>query len=95
MNIKEEYEQKTEAKLNELHAEIEKLRAKADNVEADAKLKYKVEIEKLSVIKEDFSQKLTALKEAGNSNWEKRKSDIEKLTSAMEGTLKSIISKFQ
>ncbi|MFT7879790.1 MAG: hypothetical protein ABXS91_05275 [Sulfurimonas sp.] len=95
MNIKEEYEQKTEAKLNELNAEIEKLKAKADKVEADAKIKYKEEIEKLSIIKEDFSQKLTALKEAGSSSWEKRKSDIEKLTSALEGTLKSVISKFQ
>jgi archaellum component FlaC len=95
MNLQEEYEQKAQAKLNELKAEIEKLRAKAQGAEADARITYKKEIEKLNILKDDFSQKLEALKEAGSSSWYELKSEMEKLTSSVEKTLKSVISKFQ
>ncbi|GIT97818.1 hypothetical protein [Sulfurovum sp. TSL1] len=95
MNLQEEYEQKAQAKLNELKAEIEKLQAKAQGAEADAKIKYKKEIEKLSILKDDFSKKLEALKEAGSSSWYEMKSEMEKLSSTVESTLRSVISKFQ
>lgn len=95
MNLQEEYEKKMQAKLNELKAEIEKLQAKAEGAEADAKIKYQKEIEKLSMLKDDFSKKLEALKEAGSSSWSEMKSEMEKLNSTVESTLKSVISKFQ
>lgn len=95
MNLQEEYEKKAQAKLSELKAEIKKLQAKAEGAEADAKIKYQKEIEKLSMLKDDFSKKLEALKEVGSSSWSEMKSEMEKLSSTVESTLKSVISKFQ
>lgn len=95
MNSREEYEQKAHRKLNELKSEIEKLRSRAEISEADEKIKYKEEIEKLNIIKDLFSEKMTTIKNASNSSWEEMKSDMEKLNSSVDDTLRSVISKFQ
>lgn len=95
MNIREVYEQKVQVMLDELNAEIDKLKAKEDKAEADTKIKYSEEIKKLSIMQDQFSKKLTELKDAGDSTWEELKSDIEKLSGLVESTLRSAISKFQ
>ena len=95
MNTREEYEQKAQAKLNALNAEINKLKIKAAEAEADAKIQYTQEVDKLSFIKNQLSEKLTKLKDAGKSDWEDTKSDFEKLSNSAENTLRSVISKFQ
>ena len=95
MNIREVYEQKVQVMLDELNAEIDKLKAKEDKAEADTKIKYSEEIKKLSIMQDQFSKKLTELKDAGDSIWEELKTDIEKLSSLVESTLRSAISKFQ
>ena len=47
MGMKEAYEKKLQAQLDEWGAEIDKLKAKADKAEADAQLDYYKEIEEL------------------------------------------------
>ena len=63
MSIKEEYEQKLQAQLDEWSAEIEKLKAKVDNAEADTQLKYYKQIEEIrSMQEESAANKLVELK---------------------------------
>jgi len=64
--MKKQYEQKLQAQLDEWSAEIDKLKAKANNMEADAKIEYEREIEKLNSIKESLSDKLAEIKESGD-----------------------------
>jgi len=45
MSLKDAYVQKLQAKSDEWHAEIDKLKAKADSAKADAKIEYYKQIE--------------------------------------------------
>ena len=47
MSMKEAYEQKQQAQLNEWDAQIKKLKAKADMAEADAQFEYYKQIKEL------------------------------------------------
>ncbi len=64
MSMKEAYEQKLQAQLDEWRAEIDKLKAKADNAEADAQVEYYKQIEELHSMQESATNKLDELKDA-------------------------------
>ena len=69
MSMKESYEKKLEAKLDELSAEIDKLKAKAKQTEADTELEYYKHIEELKTMQENARTKLNELKVASNDAW--------------------------
>jgi hypothetical protein len=77
MGMKEAYEKKLQAQLDEWGAEIDKLKAKADKAEADAQLDYYKEIEELRTNQEVANKKLSELKEASEDAWEDLKAGIE------------------
>ncbi|MCJ7685048.1 MAG: coiled coil domain-containing protein, partial [Desulfobacteraceae bacterium] len=65
MSMKEAYQQKLEAQLDEWNVEIDKLKAKADKAEAEAQIQYYKQIEDMRVKQKAAREKLTELKEAG------------------------------
>jgi vacuolar-type H+-ATPase subunit I/STV1 len=77
MGMKEEYEQKLQAQLNEWSAEINKLKAKADGAEADAQLEYYKKIEGLQAMQESVNNKLAELKDASDDAWVDLKAGID------------------
>ena len=77
MSAREAYQQKLEAKLNETKADIDKLKAKADSAQADAKLEMYEDIERLRKREERVQAKLIELGEAGESAWEDVKAGAE------------------
>ena len=95
MNMKEAYEQKLQAKLDEWGAEIDKLKAKADNAEADAQLEYYKRIEELRTMQESATNKLAELKDAGDDAWEDLKAGIESAWDSLGSALKSATSRFK
>lgn len=70
MSMKKAYEEKLQAQLDEWNAEIEKLKAKADKAEADAKIEYYEQIEKLREQQQEAQAKLNELRRAGEDAWE-------------------------
>jgi hypothetical protein len=62
MNRKEAYQKKLQAQLDEWSAEIDKLKAKADNAEADAQIEYYKQIEALRTMLKSADSKLTELR---------------------------------
>ena len=62
MGLKESYEQKLQAQLDEWSAKIDNLKAKADKAEADAHLEYYKEIEELRSMQDEASKKIEELK---------------------------------
>jgi vacuolar-type H+-ATPase subunit I/STV1 len=95
MGMKEEYEQKLQAQLNEWSAEINKLKAKADGAEADAQLEYYKKIEGLQAMQESVNNKLAELKDASDDAWVDLKAGIDSARDSLGNALKSAASRFK
>jgi uncharacterized coiled-coil DUF342 family protein len=95
MSTKDAYKQKLQAQLSEWNAEIEKLRAKADNAEADARIEYQKQIEELRSMHETASAKLAELKGASDDAWEDLKVGIDRASSSLSEALKAAKSRFK
>mgnify|MGYP006309054223 CR=1 FL=1 len=95
MSMKESYEKKLQAQLDEWDAEINKLKAKADKAQADAQLEYYEKVEELRMMQEAARAKLTELREAGDDAWEDLKAGLEAARDSMGKALKAAGSRFR
>jgi predicted nucleic acid-binding Zn-ribbon protein len=87
VNEKELYRQKAQAQLDKWHAELDILKARAYNADADVKLELNQKIKELESQIEDGKEKLEKLAEKGEDAWKSMKDDVE----ATIGSLKSSI----
>ena len=94
MTSENPYEQKLQAQLDEWSAEIDKLKAKADKAEADARIDYEKQIEELKAMQNAAYQKLNEFRKAGDAATEDMKSGIEKAFNALNDAIKSASSRF-
>jgi hypothetical protein len=94
MGMKEAYEQKLQAQLDEIALEIEKLNVKANKAEADTKLEYHKEIDKLKALQEQAKVKLDNIKQSSNDAWEDLKSGMDNAWTALSDAVKSANSRF-
>ncbi len=94
MSMKDAYEKKLQAKLDEWSADIDKLKAKADSAEADAQLEYYKEIEELRTMQETASKKLDELRDASDDAWEDLKAGIDSAWDSLSRSIKSAASRF-
>ncbi|MBV1915980.1 MAG: hypothetical protein KUG72_11390 [Pseudomonadales bacterium] len=95
MGMKEAYEKKLQAQLDEWSAEIDKLKAKADKAEADTQLEYYKKIEDLRSMQESSKEKLAELKEASDDAWEDLKAGLDSAWDSLGSALKSATSRFK
>jgi chromosome segregation ATPase len=70
---REEFKQKAKQSIDDLFNRIEKLEAKMDKAKADAKLKYKAELDELKLKKADMQSKYDKLENAVEEKWEEVK----------------------
>ncbi|MFP4172988.1 MAG: coiled coil domain-containing protein [Candidatus Hydrogenedentota bacterium] len=70
MDKKDAYEARMQAQLDELKADIAKMRAQAERLAADAKIKQQEEIEELESRRHALERKLKEVREAGTDAWE-------------------------
>jgi len=87
--------QKLKAKMDEWNAEIDKLAAKADQAEADAKIEYEKQLEDLRAKRKDVEDKMAELQQAGDGAWEDLKAGIENAWDSLGSALKSAASRFK
>jgi len=95
MSKKEAYMEKLQAQLDEWSADIKKLKAKAGQVNADAKIEYHKTIEDLKEKQEKAKDKLKELRLAGDEAWKDMKTGIETAWNNLSESVKSAISKFK
>ena len=95
MGMKEAYEQRLQAQLDEWSAEISALKARADKAEADARLDYYKHIENLRAMQEAARAKLSALHQAGDDAWEDLKAGLDSAWGALGEAVRSAVSRFQ
>jgi hypothetical protein len=70
---REEFKQKAKQSIDDIFATIENLEAKMDKAKADAKVKYKDEIDALKQKKADLQSKYDSLEDAVEDKWEEVK----------------------
>lgn len=95
MSMKEAYQKKLEAQLDEWKIEIDKMKAKADKAEADAQIKYYKQIEDSRKKQEAAREKLVELKEAGEDAWEDLKAGLDNAFNSLGDSIKSATSRFK
>lgn len=95
MNSKEAYIQKLHAKIDEWNADIDRLKAKADQVEADSKIEYQKQIEALKNNRDDIEKKISEISRSGENAWEDLKAGIDLAREAMSEAIKSATSRFK
>lgn len=95
MNEKELYQQKKQAQLDEWQAEIEKLKAKASELSADARLEINAQIEALQGKIEDGKSKLAELADASEGAWESIKDCVESTWNSMTSAFNEVVAKFK
>ena len=94
MELKDAYQDKMDARLREWQAKIDALKARADQAEAEQKIKYYEEIETLRTKQQKVQQKLEELRSAGASAWEEVKAGVEVAWTDLEDAVQRAADKF-
>lgn len=95
MNEKELYRQKQEAQLNQWKAELEKLKAQADEATADTQLEMKQKIDELEGRIEEGKSKMSQLAEASGEAWESAKGEVDDFVSRTKSAVNAAIEEFK
>ncbi|HEX9776876.1 MAG TPA: coiled coil domain-containing protein [Geopsychrobacteraceae bacterium] len=95
MSKKQAYEEKLEAQLDEWNAKINVLKAKAEKVEAEAKIEYHEMIETLKTKQAAAKNKLAELHNASDDSWEDLKEGVENAWKSLNAAVKSAASRFK
>ncbi len=95
MTRKKQHEQKLQAQLDEWDAEIDKLKAKARGAQAEGKIAYEKEIEKLDAMKDTVSDKLTEFKNSSEEAWEDINIGLHDAINSLDDAFKSATSRLK
>ena len=89
------HQQKIRAQINEIDAEIAKLRQQAEAMEADSKLRAEQEIDKLDVERERLEDKLQALEQAGTDKWQELQTGVDAAVNGLQNAVSQATSSFK
>lgn len=95
IHVKEEYKEKAKAQLKEWNAQIDLLKAKADNAAADLKISYKEELELLRVKQVAAIDKLKEIESASEGTWDKVKETADKTWDDLKTSISNTMAKFK
>ena len=94
MNDKQAYEKKLQAQLEEWSAEIDRIKAKATDLEADAQLEYNERIEALEAMRDAAAERLDELRKAGDDAWEDLKGGVDEAWTKLQEAFLQAKSRF-
>ena len=92
---REVYLDKIEATLRDWSEEVEKLRKKADKLGAEARVKYREQIEDLRARQETAGKKLEELKRSGGEAWEDLRKGVESAIDDLKKGVEGAIGKMK
>lgn len=95
MSMKEAYQKKMQAQLDVWSAEIDRLKAQAAKMEADAQIKSMKQIDELRAKRDAAAEKLARLERAGDDAWEDLKGGIEGAWDSLASALKDASARFR
>lgn len=95
MSMKEAYQQKMNAQLQEWQQKIDLLKSKADKAEAEQKIKYYEQVESLRAKQMAVHEKLEELRNASEGAWEDVKAGVELAWHDLEHAFERAVNKFK
>ena len=95
MNQRDAYVEKMKAKLDEWNAEIDKLAARADQADAQAKIAYRKQLNELRTKRRDLEEKIGAVQQAGEGAWEDLKQGLENSWEILKASVSKAKSEFE
>ncbi len=95
MDKKNEYVKKLHAKIDEWNADIDKLVAKKDRLEANARLEYQERIEEIKKKRDDLKENISEINQASEGAWQDLKAGVDLSWEAMNQAIRSAASKFK
>jgi phage host-nuclease inhibitor protein Gam len=84
MSKRDQYITAAKNQLDELNQDIDTLETKAADASADARARYRAEVNKLREQTKRVSAQLDELKSAGEDKWEQLAAEVTKVTDAMK-----------
>lgn len=95
MNKKDEYIEMLHDKIDEWNADIDKLTAKANQIEADSRIEYLKQIDALKQKQSEIDMKLAEMKRSGEEAWGDIKTGMDLVWDSMNEAVKSAVSRFK
>jgi len=95
MNEKEQYQQKMQAQLDEIKAELEILKQKAVEADKDTQPKINKHIKELEAKIDDTKSNLGKLRDASGDAWDAVKDGVESSWQSLKSGVKEAVSKFK
>jgi hypothetical protein len=95
MSEREQYIEKVKAQLDQWNAEIDKLQAKADEAEADAKIEYEKQINELRAQRDEAEAKAKELQETSNDAWADMKAGFDRAWDSLSNAFANAMSRFK
>jgi predicted ribosome quality control (RQC) complex YloA/Tae2 family protein len=90
MSIRDVYENKMQARLDELKARLEVFKEKADQEETNLQLEYYTLIDEVKLELETAHKKLQRLKQSGDETWEEFKAEVETTWDSLDELIRSL-----
>lgn len=94
MSNRDEYIRKAKAKIDEWDAEIDKLSARTEAAQADAKLKYQAQLDTLRKQRDENMERLRELQNASETAWESVRKGMEDSWERMNKAFKEAYDRF-
>lgn len=94
MTDKKAYEKKQQARLDEWAAEIDKLKAKAERADAEAKIKLNEEIREAEAMQKKIEDKLAELRSSTGDAWTDIKRGVDEAAESLGSSLRAAASRF-
>jgi len=90
MSIRDVYEKKMQARLDEWKDKFEDFKEKAEEEEVNLQLEYYTLIDEVKLKLEDAHKKLQRLKQAGDEAWEDIKTEVETTWDSLDELIRSL-----
>ena len=94
MNEKKEYKRLKEAKLAELEASVNLLKAKAEKAKAEARVEYETILKDLNGKKAEARSKLEQLKNSSDQAWKELSGGVNDALDELGSSVKKAVGKF-
>ena len=95
VDTKEAYLEKLKAKLDEWNAQIDKLKAKAAQSKADAKIEIEKHVGDLETRRREVENKIQHLVQASGPAWEDLKGGVQSAWNKLDEAVRSATEKFK
>ncbi|RUO76139.1 coiled coil domain-containing protein [Idiomarina seosinensis] len=92
---KDAFEKKHQAKIDEMKAEIDRLKAKARQAEAESQVKYEQKIKELETLKDEAEERLDSLKKSSKDAWSDISGGLESATQSLATAIKAASKEFK